>query len=153
MRGNPATSAREMTEMGSSPACAGEPVILSFSPRLIRVYPRVCGGTGHGTGNGGAERGLSPRVRGNQSLINTGKMRDRSIPACAGEPKLRRDCPLVPGVYPRVCGGTLLLAFHQQLIEGLSPRVRGNLHACFNGACFQRSIPACAGEPDEDIDT
>ena len=92
----------------SIPACAGEPTGTCITRRLMRVYPRVCGGTGgHATDQErvvrsipacagepatatpgpGAMSGLSPRVRGNLSL---------SAPA---------SLPL--RVYPRVCGGTL----------------------------------------------
>ena len=33
--------------------------------------------------------------------------------------------------------------------EGLSPRVRGNLRKPHNATEIPRSIPACAGEPQE----
>ena len=33
---------------GSIPACAGEPPVLACAPAVVRVYPRVCGGTGCG---------------------------------------------------------------------------------------------------------
>ena len=73
-----------------------------------------------------------------------------SIPACAGEPYLYRHTGSVYEVYPRVCGGTMLLPYSSRLSRGLSPRVRGNLGmselACEN----YRSIPACAGEPAPD---
>ena len=32
--------------------------------------------------------------------------------------------------------------------QGLSPRVRGNLSPPYDGGADQRSIPACAGEPE-----
>ena len=49
--------------------------------------------------------GLSPRVRGNRSVIFLVAIVLRSIPACAGEP-LQRYCRRgTRGVYPRVCGG------------------------------------------------
>ena len=50
----------------------------------------------------------------------------RSIPACAGEPA----SPAIPAagtrVYPRVCGGTRIMATQPIIHTGLSPRVRGN---------------------------
>ena len=107
---------------GSIPACAGEPAEASVSHDLLsqRVYPRVCGGT------------LGRRLR--RPLI----------PACAGEPVPRISglSPRVRGnlggttrqlvsassrVYPRVCGGTTQSRPSSGLILGLSPRVRGNL--------------------------
>ena len=35
-----------------------------------------------------------------------------------------------------------------ELIKGLSPRVRGNLELLIDAVQSDRSIPACAGEPD-----
>ena len=49
--------------------------------------------------------------------------------------------------YPRVCGatdGTEIIA-HQ--MQGLSPRVRGNLRRENRPAKSPRPIPACAGQP------
>ena len=52
-------------------------------------------------------------------------------------------------VYPRVCGGTCLASVCPRRVTGLSPRVRGNLGECELRDSWQRSIPACAGEPRE----
>ena len=72
---------------------------------------------------------------------------DGSIPACAGEPRVRSTRGANTKVYPRVCGGTGLDAIAMLARAGLSPRVRGNLND-ENWRLFQqRSIPACAGEP------
>ena len=112
-------------------------------------------------------QGLSPRVRGNQSLGCRHGWLSRSIPACAGEPVMRlwtevlsRVYPRVCGgtgnamwtevlsrVYPRVCGGTLDSSELTEWVAGLSPRVRGNLHHLFRYRQLLGSIPACAGEP------
>ena len=91
---------------GSIPACAGEPAATRPTPWAKRVYPRVCGGTrGHASYSLG-KAGLSPRVRGNLSAPVGDIGHTRSIPACAGEPDYTLDFGLLPGVYPRVCGGT-----------------------------------------------
>ena len=50
-------------------------------------------------------------------------------------------------VYPRVCGGTRMLAVCIARPEGLSPRVRGNPAERRHQRAVSRSIPACAGEP------
>ena len=114
----------------------------------VRVYPRVCGG--------------NPFQR---RLDATEK---RSIPACAGEPRMDNTPDREMGVYPRVCGGTtpervwrlcpggsipacagepgLPLSF-LCLGKGLSPRVRGNRNTDKDKETTMRSIPACAGEP------
>ena len=111
------------------------------------VYPRVCGGTlglvriRHGNA------GLSPRVRGNPSSSLSTAPLAGSIPACAGEPAAGSRSPAAYGVYPRVCGGTLLIEQYQRQMEGLSPRVRGNRAGAGAEATAAGSIPACAGEP------
>ena len=113
----------------SIPACAGEPSRSSKSQTPSRVYPRVCGGTRRPDAViaaapmvyprvcGGTRptrkpthttEGLSPRVRGNPDVPVDVPVHDRSIPACAGEPLARRPVVRPAGVYPRVCGGTLL---------------------------------------------
>ena len=90
----------------SIPACAGEPYSPWTTPWAPTVYPRVCGGTyellfaARGTG------GLSPRVRGNPAGRHPRRHRDRSIPACAGEPGPGAGRAGWAAVYPRVCGGT-----------------------------------------------
>ena len=47
-----------------------------------------------------------------------------------------------------MCGGTLLPTRQTQGACGLSPRVRGNLYLTDLSHNGQRSIPACAGEPE-----
>ena len=51
-------------------------------------------------------------------------------------------------VYPRVCGGTRDLRAPLPPCRGLSPRVRGNRRREQPGQVGDRSIPACAGEPN-----
>ena len=46
-----------------------------------------------------------------------------------------------------MCGGTPRRRHRQRHNDGLSPRVRGNLHFQPSGGNADRSIPACAGEP------
>ncbi len=114
---------------------------------FVQVYPRVCGGTvGEGTGVKD-DMGLSPRVRGNPQAAVEGRLYRRSIPACAGEPKYRRNPHRCRRVYPRVCGGTLPLPIPGARRGGLSPRVRGNRQRYGKGNLYRGSIPACAGEP------
>ena len=51
-------------------------------------------------------------------------------------------------VYPRGCGGTTIAAFPKLSIQGLSPRVRGNLLLADRLRAGKGSIPAGAGEPE-----
>ena len=55
------------------------------------VYPRVCGGTDLLTDEALDRVGLSLRVRGNRGGPDFLRHRVRSIPACAGEPRWRRQ--------------------------------------------------------------
>ena len=115
-----------MPQPGSIPACAGEPFGFSVNGHNISVYPRVCGGTRPGSSRLSARTGLSPRVRGNPTIILAFGIEAGSIPACAGEPRAGRQSPVQARVYPRVCGGTAGMDKQNIPGRGLSPRVRGN---------------------------
>ena len=96
VRGNHWSVKDRLVCMGSIPACAGEPRGKSPSTSERRVYPRVCGGTGWSGKPLLASKGLSPRVRGNPPQGLAQSKSQRSIPACAGEPRCpisRSDCP------------------------------------------------------------
>ena len=106
VRGNPSTPTIKGQSPRSIPACAGEPGGLEHALPGVQVYPRVCGGTRRRWAGRRSRRGLSPRVRGNQSPIPGNAIFSGTIPACAGEPAGRRAGSRRVGVYPRVCGGT-----------------------------------------------
>ena len=147
VRGNLPSSFLSVFAGRSIPACAGEPVAGIVRTIHGEVYPRVCGGTALTDSSMLSIRGLSPRVRGNHVGVSPRRVRQRSIPACAGEPICPRGLQRKWWVYPRVCGGTSRSVRAVRIAGGLSPRVRGNragMVAC-DGAVG--SIPACAGEP------
>ena len=147
VRGNPAAHVRDGAPGRSIPACAGEPPSSSICGCRRTVYPRVCGGTSYLLAGRFCREGLSPRVRGNRILDGRVILRERSIPACAGEPTPAYHCRWQSGVYPRVCGGTMTTQSTTPFLLGLSPRVRGNLSRLYPYPPGERSIPACAGEP------
>ena len=147
VRGNLPCLSKYPTETRSIPACAGEPAGRVIFRLLRWVYPRVCGGTICSPPLQLLYRGLSPRVRGNHPTCAIGAKARRSIPACAGEPCCDRGAASLVEVYPRVCGGTSWTVCNRRWIDGLSPRVRGNLPPCLPVLQLARSIPACAGEP------
>ena len=147
VRGNPAQPFVGKGHQGSIPACAGEPGPVSGTTSFWRVYPRVCGGTILRRMGLAGGHGLSPRVRGNLSRQDGALQNGGSIPACAGEPRTRRQPAWCQAVYPRVCGGTGQGQAKTGLRPGLSPRVRGNRRRHDYGGEMMRSIPACAGEP------
>ena len=151
VRGNPGWREPPRPFPRSIPACAGEPKAGSRRTGGTRVYPRVCGGTVVEADDDNAAQGLSPRVRGNHLKFSGVTQPDRSIPACAGEPRPASISPAASQVYPRVCGGTPASRRQPAPGLGLSPRVRGNQGD--GPACLlrPRSIPACAGEPDAQV--
>ena len=132
---------------GSIPACAGEPSRPTLGLNGRGVYPRVCGGTATVVTRAVSSYGLSPRVRGNHRVAAFQDAFHRSIPACAGEPVQGVACAVACKVYPRVCGGTDGSGQRRRKLQGLSPRVRGNLGSKCVKPRLKGSIPACAGEP------
>ena len=147
VRGNPRHNLGAPGAVGSIPACAGEPQCRRGTDANRRVYPRVCGGTQITLTIGVNEPGLSPRVRGNRPASIPTVACQRSIPACAGEPRRVMLSRAGNRVYPRVCGGTGAYPGDCTNFEGLSPRVRGNRAAGAGAGAEGGSIPACAGEP------
>ena len=147
VRGNPATGTNATASDRSIPACAGEPRAVRKRRKVGAVYPRVCGGTSSPTFQYPVQGGLSPRVRGNPLKWILHIQSSGSIPACAGEPCWGQRLLICPEVYPRVCGGTTMMAPMCPPRVGLSPRVRGNPSVFTSESRISRSIPACAGEP------
>ena len=147
VRGNHAEGLGHGEGRGSIPAGAGEPAPPAPWLPACWVYPRGCGGTIEHDYRQREIEGLSPRVRGNQSISSLQDMGEGSIPAGAGEPC---DCYLIVTshwVYPRGCGGTYFETGKPQSHQGLSPRVRGNPDADRLPCSHYGSIPAGAGEP------
>ena len=52
-----------------------------------------------------------------------------------------------------MCGGAISIISSNAITLGLSPRVRGSLFPLVDMRVMARSIPACAGEPPEELDT
>ena len=130
----------------SIPACAGEAPSPPPPLPVPGVYPRVCGGSVVLAGSPVVWPGLSPRVRGKPKVAEVIGEGTRSIPACAGEAEWVDYLPPDYPVYPRVCGGSSVLAVLVMSANGLSPRVRGKPHPLDEVFGRRWSIPACAGE-------
>ena len=134
-------------DLGTIPACAGEPSSRSRQNRWSWDYPRVRGGTRIAGRPFDGLVGLSPRARGN--LVYTVLMicHKRTIPACAGEPHPDTRAGRRIRDYPRVRGGTGSRGLEARLPGGLSPRARGNPVGTDTPVFWDGTIPACAGEP------
>ncbi len=107
VRGNPGAKKTPAREVGSIPACTGEPFRALRARRFSRVYPRVYGGTSLPRTCFIPTLGLSPRVRGNPDDLERGPADVGSIPACTGEPAPYSRGSTTVTVYPRVYGGTV----------------------------------------------
>ena len=91
--------------------------------------------------------GLSPRLRGDPTIVGHSSSGSGSIPAPAGEPRGPLPHLHKLRVYPRACGGTVANYHCQRADTGLSPRLRGNRCGAGEGLQGRGSIPAPAGEP------
>ena len=131
----------------SIPAGAGEPPRRSLLSMVCTVYPRGCGGASTIEADTTGVRGLSPRVRGSQTMGGVALAYLRSIPAGAGEPGQMVIKPSPCRVYPRGCGGAFSAGLTVREAGGLSPRVRGSRALGRCSGPGSRSIPAGAGEP------
>ena len=129
VRGNPALPDPPRGRVRSIPACTGEPRLQCRACQHLGVYPRVYGGTLLRTTILVSLCGLSPRVRGNLSMLTEGRSE--------------------VSVYPRVYGGTPWGVSPPHCVCGLSPRVRGNPARAVPVPQAGRSIPACTGEPEK----
>ena len=114
-----------------------------------RVYPRPRGGTEIVDDAKQLAPGLSPPTRGNQIVDRPQDQQIGSIPAHAGEPRLRRGAGGDVAVYPRPRGGTSRGRRGRPSAPGLSPPTRGNHRGNRPREPARRSIPAHAGEPSQ----
>ena len=109
VRGNLLSAGGNWLNVGSIPACTGEPKACSCRPVGGWVYPRVYGGTDVLEVCRIRLAGLSPRVRGNPRRNSARDWLLWSIPACTGEPHLLISTRCLYAVYPRVYGGTRVI--------------------------------------------
>ncbi len=127
------------------PACAGNTVPRSRHNTARSVHPRVCGEHFPPGLQPLPPLGSSPRVRGTRTTGPRTTLRQRFIPACAGNTRYYRQSAQSAAVHPRVCGEHLVLGVIKFVGGGSSPRVRGTPGR--DCRCWSRSrfIPACAG--------
>ena len=125
-RGNLRGQNRQLLDLGSIPARAGEPSAPTPTGTRIGVYPRAGGGTDLAGPIGLEGMGLSPRGRGNPRRRAVALAQRGSIPARAGEPSRSRPPGRPTRVYPRAGGGTADHLAAAPGLYGLSPRGRGN---------------------------
>ena len=133
--------------MGSIPACTGNPRPTPTGGRRRWVYPRVYGESAFPQRRRPDRLGLSPRVRGIQRAQVAEDACKGSIPACTGNPSVKKYEQRLGGVYPRVYGESDGHHVVMAVCVGLSPRVRGIRPGQRPPASRSGSIPACTGNP------
>ena len=106
--------------------CGGTAKVAPHAPVPEGLSPRLRGNRWR-TSIMRLPAGLSPRLRGNPPTPASRRANLRSIPAPAGEPDTSEKRHSHSGVYPRACGGTFDLDVATPFVDGLSPRLRGNL--------------------------
>ena len=146
LRGNVRQTYKQLTDVRSIPALAGERAASISRLNNETVYPRACGGTIGITLKRPLGLGLSPRLRGNDEYAHGSIVEGGSIPALAGERQRHHAYYLRGRVYPRACGGTLRFINFTNDLQGLSPRLRGNGVTARIDFRLTGSIPALAGE-------
>ncbi len=127
------------------PAGAGNTMAQIQLIKISAVYPRWRGEhstTAEGMKNLG---GLSPLARGTLSLRSGRRLRNRFIPAGAGNTVFRTSRGLLGPVYPRWRGEHLLWRWRTEYRCGLSPLARGTLILVAHADPVPRFIPAGAG--------
>ena len=149
VRGSHGLVASALPQQGSIPACAGKPGAIARRDGNAAVHPRVCGEAVDRRPDRMRHPGPSPRVRGSPAGPSGGAAGRRSIPACAGKPRMTRARASRHKVHPRVCGEAAATWPVCSVASGPSPRVRGSLGVALPDLERLGSIPACAGKPRE----
>ena len=127
------------------PAHAGNSWRQSPWPRLLADHPRACGELILADVTAARLIGSSPRMRGTRFLDSLRNLRDRIIPAHAGNStSLIGPVPLPPD-HPRACGELLDSATGCETLDGSSPRMRGTPGHSITWVYCMRIIPAHAG--------
>ena len=131
---------------GYIPARAGEATTKPIPTPATWVHPRACGGSAVRGENTQDTTGTSPRVRGKPGKAAARVLRQRYIPARAGEARPAPAPTRQPTVHPRACGGSFSAGNIRRVTEGTSPRVRGKRASVRYRGMDCGYIPARAGE-------
>ena len=145
VRGTQYLSSKPVIIVGIIPACAGNTCGRSYTYRLARDHPRVCGEHQTEVVHERLPQGSSPRVRGTRVQGRAVGLGRGIIPACAGNTKPKSSTNACRRDHPRVCGEHLAFLVRVAAARGSSPRVRGT--PCYRRRGSDRNgiIPACAG--------
>jgi len=146
-RGNRRPAAPRVVTDGCIPARAGKPSSGRSTACSRWVHPRARGETTAPSIAQVDEWGASPRARGNLVLLSLTAQSLGCIPARAGKPALVVPLHHLERVHPRARGETMFDSNLEPMIQGASPRARGNHRLSDWNPRRPGCIPARAGKP------
>jgi len=147
LRGTPDLRIGELPGDRFIPAPAGNPEGERWPASHGAVHPRACGEPTMAGRRSPGTNGSSPRLRGTPVRRMRRRIRDRFIPAPAGNPLPRRRGRARGPVHPRACGEPDYIEAVHFAQVGSSPRLRGTHLGSSDRGSGDRFIPAPAGNP------
>ncbi len=127
------------------PAGAGNTGVIPIAARNAAVYPRWRGEHDKSLTKNNSTPGLSPLARGTHHYFGKSVIKNRFIPAGAGNTAPLKICTKAIAVYPRWRGEHYFCNAQRYSRIGLSPLARGTLAKQTSGYAWCRFIPAGAG--------
>ncbi len=150
VRGTASASVPSTSDNRFIPARAGNSDGQRGRDHQHTVHPRACGEQMQNVAGRRPGRGSSPRVRGTVTPGRRPALRDRFIPARAGN-RPASAIGISPGsVHPRACGEQIVQRSLFEASPGSSPRVRGTVALDGLIELVRRFIPARAGNSKMD---
>ena len=128
------------------PAHAGQTRRAIDAQRATTDHPRACGANAMIAISPPLICGSSPRMRGKPANMAKELIKNRIIPAHAGQTRSRPPTSLSRPDHPRACGANTIRAENLLRNLGSSPRMRGKLAFRLVGLAGRRIIPAHAGQ-------
>ena len=124
-RGQLASTSRSSINRRCIPALAGPVGLGAIHVPTSEVYPRACGACPSSSKWSASSAGVFPQLRGQQAQGEPEADAPGCIPAPAGPAASGHLTALIPMVYPRRRGASLLLMTMRHSLRGVSPHVRG----------------------------
>ena len=146
MRGKPGSTTPVEASSRIIPAHAGQTRYKPPTMRKASDHPRACGANQLKGRKARAASGSSPRMRGKRLMEILWDLRERIIPAHAGQTCGYSTLDAISADHPRACGANTSPSVYSQFASGSSPRMRGKPGPHTTQAGQHRIIPAHAGQ-------
>ena len=140
---------RVLLELGVNriiPAHAGQTIAPRYQQTMCPDHPRACGANRQKKLPTPRQNGSSPRMRGKLVDGFAGIVRDRIIPAHAGQTSAASPAAMPTPDHPRACGANAFSGTLPHIGDGSSPRMRGKPEPWGRRRLSERIIPAHAGQ-------